>query len=206
MKEQIPGAVQNFDIGTGQTGSYLSNYCRAAGNGFAIITRSGSVNQFYGNTIIAANATVVENNCGYYTFGNVFNQETNCGAVQNIWKDNAILGYTDPNMNNGQPGLWYPDPGSNVVFTSSNNLEYGIRNGDSCGTNGIICSDPFFVSEPPQTWSNETALDVFTLSGDGFHPSSSTPLVSGGTTVSSLTLDYYGSTRSTPPTIGGVEH
>jgi hypothetical protein len=35
MSDQLPGAVQNFNVTTGLPGSYLSNYCRAAGDTFS---------------------------------------------------------------------------------------------------------------------------------------------------------------------------
>jgi len=205
MAEQLPGAPQNFNISTGNAGAYLSNFCRAAGNGFSLNTRSGSTNKFYGNTVIAANATIVFMDCGYYAPGNALHEETNCGSVPNIWEDNLFLAYTDPAINNGAPGLWYANPGSNIAFTSSHNLEYGVRNGDSCGTNGTTCLDPQLAKEPLQSWINETALDVFSLSNGGFRPSNSSPAIGSGTPLNGLTADYYGVARPFTPTLGAIE-
>jgi len=101
--------------------------------------------------------------------------------------------------------LWYANPGSNIAFTSSHNLEYGVRNGDSCGTNGTTCLDPQLAKEPLQSWINETALDVFSLSNGGFRPSNSSPAIGSGTPLNGLTADYYGVARPFTPTLGAIE-
>lgn len=209
MTEALPGAAQNFDKSTGLGGSYLTGYCRAGGNGFANLTRAGSTNRFIGNTIIAAAATVVDYNCGYYTTGNVFNQETNCSTSPLIWTNNIILGYNDPSVG-AAPGLWYLDPGAqgSMVVTSSYNNEYGIRNVDKCGVNNITCSDPLLLNEPVLPWpGSEAALDVFNpfVGGNSFYPTSGSPLIGAGTAVGDLTTDYYGVTQPNPPTIGAVQ-
>ena len=208
MSETIPGAAQNFALSTGLGGSYLSDFCRAAGNGFGNITRAGSTNNFIGNTIIAANPTIVDYGCGYVT-RTTFVPETNCNTSPLIWTNNNILGYVDPIVGTA-PGLWYLDPtadGSLIVNSTYNN-EYGIRLGDTCSGN-ILCSDPLLVNEPAQTWpGSEAALDVFTptTTGNSFYPTALTsPLIGAGMAINGLTTDYYGVTRPTPPTIGAVE-
>jgi hypothetical protein len=209
MSATLPGAVQNFNQATGLGGSYLTNFCRAGGDGIAFLTRAGSTNHFYGNTIIAANATIMDANCGYVDGGGV-HEETNCGTSPLVWTDNNILGYVGP-ANGGQaPGLWFFDPGAggSLVLTSSLNNEFGIRNGDTCGTNTITCVDPQLMSEPAQTWpGSEAALDVFdpTATGSSFYPATGSPLIGAGTPISGLTIDYHGVTRPSHPTIGAVE-
>jgi hypothetical protein len=209
MSATLPGAVQNFSQSTGLGGSYLTNFCRAGGDGIAFLTRAGSTNHFYGNTIIAANATIMDANCGYVDGGGV-HEETNCGTSPLVWTDNNILGYVGP-ANGGQaPGLWFFDPGAggSLVLTSSLNNEFGIRNGDTCGSNTITCVDPQLVSEPAQTWpGSEAALDVFdpTATGSSFFPATGSPLIGAGTPISGLTADYHGVTRPSHPTIGAVE-
>ena len=209
MSATLPGAAQNFSQSTGLGGSYLTNFCRAGGDGIAFLTRAGSTNHFYGNTIIAANATIMDANCGYVDAGGV-HQETNCGTSPLVWTDNNILGYIGP-ANGGQaPGLWYFDPGAggSLVLTSSLNNEFGIRNGDTCGTNTITCVDPLLVSEPAHPWpGSEAALDVFDpiATGSSFYPATGSPLIGAGTAVSGLTTDYHGVTRPSHPTIGAIE-
>lgn len=202
MSETIPGAAQNFAESTGLPGSYLSDFCRAAGDTFDILTQIGSSNSFYGNTIVMADNTGIDYNCGP-TGGGL----SNCGAVPNIWQDNNFLGYTPASVYEG-PGLWYIVPGSNINITSSYNNEFGIRNGDTCGTNNITCGDPMLVNEPVQPWpGTETDLDVFNpfVKGNSFFPASGSPLIGTGIAVPGLTTDYNGVTRPSAPTIGAFE-
>ncbi|MEO6924344.1 MAG: hypothetical protein ABI142_11000, partial [Bryocella sp.] len=209
MQETLPGAAQNFDAGTGLGGSYLTGYCRGAGNGFSINTRAGSTNLYANNTVIGANATIVYLDCGYYSTGNALHEETNCGAVTNAFTNNVFLGYTDPSNGSGQkPGLWYPNPGSNIVISSSYNDEFGIRNGDPCGSNGILCSDPIFVNEPAGPWpGSQAALDVFNpfVVGNSFYPGSGSPLPYAGTTYPGmLTTDFAGKPQTLQATLGAL--
>jgi hypothetical protein len=204
MNSLIPGAAQNFNASTGLGGSYLSNFCRAEGNTFAFDTNPGSTNYFYGNTVISANATVIEAGCGHGGTG------TNCGSVPILWKDNIFLGYSDPGGYSGgsAPGLYYNDPGSHAVSRGAYNVEYGIRNGDSCGGN-IICSDPLLKNEPAKKWpGSEAALDVFNPfnAGDGFELTANSPAKGRGMALSGLTTDYYGTSRANPPSIGALEY
>jgi hypothetical protein len=165
------------------------------------MTQGGSTNSFYGNTVVMADNTGIDYNCGKINSnGSVTNQGT-CGDVPIVWTDNTFLGYIDPGMGSGSaPGLWYKqDP--TITFTSSYNSEYGIRNGDTCGTNG---TDPLLQNEPALSWpGSEAALDLFLPSNGGFKPTQASPLVGAGIAVGALTSDYYGVARSTL-TIGAV--
>jgi hypothetical protein len=201
MSAPLPGAAQNFAKTTGLPGSYLSDFCRAAGDTIDILMQIGSKNYFYGNTIVMADSTGLDLNCGPAGGG-----ATNCGSVLNLWENNNFLGYSYPG--DVPPGLWYIVPGSNVVVTSAYNNESGVRNGDICGTNHITCADPLLVNEPARPWSgNQADLDVFNpfVAGNSFTPSSGSPLKGAGTSITGLTTDYNGVTRSNPPSIGAVE-
>jgi hypothetical protein len=106
------------------------------------------------------------------------------------------------------PGLYYSDPGSNAVARGSYNVEYGIRNGDTCGRN-VICSDPLLKNEPAKKWpGSEAALDVFNAfnAGNSFELTASSPAKGAGTALSGLTTDYYGVSRPSPPAIGALEY
>lgn len=211
MSETLPGAPQNFAASTGMGGSYLTNFCRAGGDGWAFLTRANNTNHYYGNTIIAANATMMDINCGFVDAGGV-HEETNCGTSPLIWKDNNFLGYTDPILGQ-QPGLWFFDPGAggSLVLSASFNNYFGVRNitPDICGTNNITCNDPKQQSQPAEPWpGSEAALDAYNPfggAGNSFYLSTLSPLPGAGTTLGGLTLDYYGTTRSSPPSLGGVE-
>jgi len=197
----LPGAAQNFAQSSGLGGSYLTDYCRAGGDGMSFLTRAGSTNHFYGNSLIGANATMLDINCGYVDGGGV-HEETNCTTAPLVWTDNLFMGYVDPD-NGSQPGLWYFDPGAggSLVLNASYDDEFGVRDGDTCGTNHILCSDPLLTSEPAEPWpGSEAALDNF-----NFTPTSGSPLVGAGIAVTGLTTDYNGTTRPNPPSMGGVE-
>jgi hypothetical protein len=207
QSEALPNAVQNFSQSTGLGGSYLTDFCRAAGDGWAFMTRASSTAHYNGNTIIGANATMMDMACGFVDPGG-FHPETNCGTSPLIWTGNNFLGYTPPFVG-AAPGLWFFDPtaGGSLVLTSSFNNEFGIRNGDTCGGN-ITCVDPKLVSQPSQTWVNEAALDAFNAfagTGNSFYPSSISPLLGAGTTITGLTTDFYATTRPSPPAMGGAE-
>ena len=198
MSLQLPGAAQNFNLTTGLTGSYLSNYCRAAGDLFDYFSDVNSTVHFYGNTFVGYNATLL--NLGFATAGQ--------GATSPYdFSDNVFLGYTTTTSNypySGEsPGLFYIGEPS-VVIVSSYNAEFGTRNSDCDAThNGthILCSDPLLVNEPAQgSWPPESVFDDF-----NFYPSAGSPIIGAGTALTSLSTDYYGVTRPNPPSLGGVE-
>jgi hypothetical protein len=195
MSQQLPGAAQNFSINSGLPGSYLSNFCRAAGTVFDYFSDANSTVLFANNTFVTYSPTVFDFGCA--TGG--------CGTSPYVMKNNIFLGYitsTSYYPNSGEaPGLWYVDE-SSVSIASSYNIEYGLRNDDcSSGGIGIICADPLLVSEPAQgTIPPETTLDNF-----NFHPSTGSLAIGAGIAVPGLTTDYYGVTRPNPPSIGAVQ-
>jgi hypothetical protein len=203
MSDTLPGAAQNFNQSTGLGGSYLTNFCRAAGDTLSVATQIGASAKFYGNTFIFAGPTGLDFNCGTSFAPNA----GNCGAVPIVFQGNNFLGYTDPAFGTGEaPGLFYKSD-SSINFTSSYNSEYGIRNGDSC-TGNILCSSPLLVNQPAQPWpGSQAALDVFnpTATGSSFYPTTGSPLIGAWTPITALTTDYYGVTRPDHPTIGAVE-
>jgi hypothetical protein len=199
MSQQLPGAAQNFALSTGLGGSYLSDFCRAGSNVFEIAIAANSTSLYAGNTIVAYDATVFDLACA--TAGT-------CTGYPYTFKDNIFLGYT-PSGGSSAPGLFYQGD-SSVSWNSSYNVEYGIRNGDTCGVNNnIICSDPLLTNEPAQSWpGSQTAFDVFNPfnTGNSFEMTSSSPAKAAGTALSGLTTDYFGTTRPSPPAIGALEY
>ena len=189
MGQQLPGAAQSFDSGTGLGGSYLTGYCRAAGTAFDYFTDANSSVLFANNTFVTYSPTV-------FDFGCI----STCNPF--VLTNNIFLGYsTSLNQypNTGQaPGLYYMD--GTVVLSSANNIEYGVRNGDAC-SGSILCIDPLLVNEPAQgAVPPETTLDNF-----NFHPAVNSPAIGAGIAIPGLTTDYYGAKRPNPPTIGAVE-
>lgn len=210
QSELLPNAVQNFALTTGLGGSYLSDFCRAGGDGWAFLTRATSTNHFYGITLIGANATMMDINCGFVDSGGV-HEETNCNTSPLIWRDLNVLGYTPPFVG-AQPGLWFFDPGAggSLVLTADHNNYFGVRNisPDVCGTNNITCVDPKLTAQPSQTWVSEATLDVFNPfagTGNSFYPTGISPLLGAGATIGGLTTDYYARPRPSPPSEGAVE-
>lgn len=194
---------------TGQVstgGAWLSNFCRAAGNTFADLTRANTVNNISNNTIVFGGLTGFLQDCGYYRIpdGTPI-QENNCGTSPILTTNNTFIGY---NNTGTQPGLYFKAQAS-VVFTGAYNIEYGIRNGDTCGGT-IICSDPLLVNEVAQPFgaSQAATFDNYIpyLTGNSFGLTSGSPAVHAGTPISGITTDYYGATRPNPPSIGGVEY
>lgn len=216
--EILPGAAQNFNISTTLGGSYLSNFCRGGGAGFANVMRSGSTLKFYGSTVVGLGSIGYQVACGYYSVGNVFNPETTCNTSTTSWIDNNLLGYTDAGA--GSPTALFCllntdgstctlSSNSGIALTNSFNNEYGWRSGttDTC-TGNITCVSPLLVNQPAETFpGTQTDFDVFNpfVSNNSFYPTGSSPLIGAGTTLAGLGADYYGTTRPSPPTIGGVE-
>jgi len=177
---------------------YLTGFCRAGGNGAAVVIPIGSTWNIQNNTFITAQQIAWYVAC-------VAGDNT-CPSTINS-TNNVFLGYTDPNnpYGNNVPTLYYLSAG--IVLKASDNDEFGMKDG-SCPstTNGMICSDPQLLNEPAQPWVSEAALDVFNpfVAGNSFYPSSSSPVLSGAVQIPGLTTDYYGVTRPTPPSLGAV--
>lgn len=195
MSEQLPGAAQSFNQSTGKGGAYLSNFCRAAGDLFAYFADEGSTVNIVNNSFVTYQPTTFDLNC---------RRPGTCGNTPYNFTNNVFLGFTptytvSPFKPGEPPGLFYRSDNS-VKIVSSHNLEYGLRNADSCGANGNICSDPELVNQPRQRRTN----DIFPANFD-FHPSGGSPVKGRGKSVSGLSRDYYGSPRPNPPSIGAVE-
>ena len=197
MSQLIPGAAQNFDSGTGLTGSGLAGYCRAAGPVFDYFSGANSIVRFDHNTVVTYQPTIFEPGCYH---------QGQCGSSPLNFTNNIVLGITSTYnfspFNPGQkPGLFYKDDGS-VPIQASHNIWYGIKNDYStCNTNGTLCIDPLLANEPgQQSVAPESTLDNF-----NFHPSAGSPANSAGLR-DALTplLDYYGNPQTILPTIGAA--
>lgn len=196
LSEAVPGAAQNFSRSAGLGGSYLSNFCRAAGPVFDYFADAGSTVNFNNNTIVTYQPTVFEPGC---------NTPNNCGNTPYNFTNNLILGYTSsyavsPFSPGDAPALYSKDDKS-VKIVASHNLEFGVRDGDRCGSNGNICADPLLVNEPPR---QKRGTEIFPADFN-FHPSGGSPAKGHGEPINGLSTDYYGHPRSNPPSIGAVE-
>jgi hypothetical protein len=191
MSDPLPGAAHSFGKASKQSGAYLSDFCRAAGDTLSFSSRENSNVLIAGNTIVSNAPTVIDIDCGP-----AGGKAGTCGSTPFVFRDNVFLGYTP--ANGEAPGLFYRADHS-VRITSSNNLEYGIRNGDSCGRS-ILCSDPMFSVAPPRGWTGGRELDFLDLT-----PRAASPVVGAGVAVGGLTKDYFGNRRPVHPSLGALE-
>ena len=193
MSEQIPGAVQNFAATENTAGSGLRGFCRAAGDIFAFFSDANSSVLFANNTLIATSPTVFDLSCSI---------AGRCGSTPYRFINNLFLGYTEPSgrgvSNGSAPGLYYLSD-SAVVVQAMHNLEFGVRNGDACGSNGNVCADPLLVNERAQgTVPPESTLDTLDV-----HLTTGSPAFHAGVEYTGIpTTDYYGVPQTASPTIG----
>ncbi len=202
MSLQLPGAAQNFNLSTGLGGSYLSDFARG-NDTWPFFTGPGSSVLFANNTIIGYYPTIFDLGCY---------PNNTCGSTPYVFKNNLALGYTTTTgyyPNSGEaPGLYYLSDAS-VLVSGSYNVEFGIKagTGDTCGVNGVVCSDPLLVNEPAQgAWPPETVFDEFTSSSNsGFYlASTSSPAYHAGTTggPGNFSAQCGGGSQTSPATIG----
>jgi hypothetical protein len=190
LSAAFPGTPSNYN-------QFLTNFCRAGGNAFANVITAGSNWLIANNTVVGYNPTFFLFDCPLPTL-NFSPCASTINFTNNIFYG-ITSGYTGAPFNPGQaPGLYFFLNGS-ITSTGSHNIEFGIRNGDTCGGN-IICSDPLFVNEPSAGVPPESTLDNF-----NFHPSSSSPALLAGTTYTGLpATDHYGTATTSPPVIGAA--
>ena len=191
MSQPIAGTSSYYN-------QHLQHWCRSGDN--------VSFNFRQGGTALIANNTVA----GYEsTSFDVACWDTSCSNSVLTFQNNLTLGYDNPltysigGQAGGIGGLYFQEPIGAVTWT--NNLWYGMRASSfNCptGYSGDICADPLLVNEPTGQAGNfvETELDNF-----NFTPSSGSPAIGAGTYLSTVPLDYTGSQRSNPPSIGAYE-
>jgi hypothetical protein len=186
MSEPMPGAPAGYN-------RYLSGFCRAAGDVFSFFTAPHSTVLFANNTTVGYSATMFDLSCG---------QQKACDSTSFIFRNNIVLGYTNPRNNPSEaPSLfYYSDP--SVKLTLDHDIFFNLRSKPcpSFGRSDLICDSPAFVNQPKLSIAGEAQLDHF-----NFHPSSSSPANGHGAAISGITTDYYGAVRPSPPSIGAVE-
>ncbi|MBN9614232.1 MAG: hypothetical protein BGO25_05790 [Acidobacteriales bacterium 59-55] len=120
---------------------YLSNFCRAAGDGFGIGTKDGGTYIYRNNSFAGYGATTYDINCS--------------GSEANIvFQNNLHIGYKSP-ADGQYPGVFYYGPNcpANPFKARDHNIYYRMRtlpegSGD----------DPHIAVEP--VWTDETSLDA----------------------------------------------
>ena len=190
MASTMSGAPANYN-------QYLSDFCRASGSSIASTIPLGSTWLIANNTFVVAQPTLIDVACPVSV--------SPCTSTIN-WTNNIVLGY--PNIptvyGTSIPGIFYNEAPSNITINTSNNIEFGTRNG-ACPSSGTdpICEDPLLVGEPIQATTLPSALDAIVTAG--FLPASGSPAVGAGVTYTGLpATDYYGTTTTSPPVVGAA--
>lgn len=187
MSQPLTGAPSNYN-------QFLTGFCRAAGNVVASAIPTSSTWLIANNTWVTYQPTIFDIACPVGI--------TPCTSTVDF-TNNATLGYVNPSNPYGAvtPAIYYIEDAS-ITGVGSHNVQYGVRNGDTSGSNGNLTADPLFVSEPAQgSVPPESTLDNF-----DFHPSGSSPLLAAGTTYppNTVTTDYYGTAATSPLVVGAA--
>lgn len=199
MSANIPGAPAGWNAG-------LSDFCRAQA-GVVMVQRGDNAgggsylwqnNDFLG---YAGDAMFESGNC---TDTFVSRPTTDCNTANIVFQNNLLVGYpyVVPTYHYGDLPPTGTDGSDSQRFRSLNhNIYFNMR---TCPTEtASVCTDPNLAGEPTFTTGTppaETAFDSvnFALT------STSTNAIGTGISVSSLTTDYNGATRSMPTTIGAL--
>lgn len=160
MRQRIPGTPGGYN-------AKLSDFCRAADAGIAIMVNNHVPLKVVGNTIYSASVTTVEVDCG----------EPTCTAAARIdFRDNLFLGFrNDPahgyaNGGRGEMSNYIyigadSDPFKNAGSTVTGNVAYFPTNPAHCTPGGeakVVCRDPHLTDE---TWHNYGYGDMTPRSG-----------------------------------------
>ena len=201
MSQPIAGIPSTYN-------KYLSDFCRA-GDALSFDFNNNATAIMADNTIVTYAPTTFDFQC-YDT--------ASCANTTLTMNNNIVYGLDNPStynyggQNGGVGGFCGQGCNSSTQplgrINRSNNIFYGIRG--SCIANqpqyaagtatGESCLDPQFESEPTK-FTAESVLDSF-----DFTLASNSPAKGGGISVSGLTLDYLGASRTSPTTIGALAY
>lgn len=192
----------------------VSDWCRAAGNQWALAIADNETLTLQGNTTIGYGATMYDIACP---------QGWTCATGGTmIFEDNLSLGYTFPNYDGGQlPGGFYynntPNPFANEGSKIDHNLWYNLRNGcpQTSQEQNAVCSDPALNNEaagidqlsafgPWGLYPSDPGGAVTTPAG-ATAPTQTSPAVGAGVGISGLANDYLGWLIPAQPAIGALQ-
>lgn len=125
---------------------YLSNFCRAGGDGIAMVINDSSVYTITNNSYAGYGATSYDISCS-----------TNCTKPVITYENNLNIGYTQPTKGGQKPGVFYYEMPYSPFLAQDHNIFYQMR---SCPAGGV-CTDPIIANEPTdaQVTADETVLD-----------------------------------------------
>lgn len=195
MRQPIAGTPAGY-------GSHLTDFCRAADSGMVAMVGRGANLTMQQNTIYSASATGVEIDCD--------TTNGDCDATSTVdFENNIFLGF----LNNKVDGYIGGGSGdySNYIYNGSGtdfltnrgsifnrNITFHAKSSWACpaqGESGGLCLDPGLMNE---NWPLYGSASVA--------PTSNSIAVHAGANLPAVTVDFLGSTRGTPPTIGAIEH
>jgi hypothetical protein len=191
----IPGTPSGYN-------SRLSDFCRAADTGVVLSVNDDSTSMFENNTFYSANATGLEvaptSSCTTSTCLIRYDNNIFHGFPTAIGGPSGATNWG----NGSNANAIYLDPGAITAFTNSgssfsNNITYGQSG--SCSDTALneqnaLCNDPKLTDEAWHTYGygNVTPLLGSEAIGSGLY-------------LPNVPLDYNGTTRPNPPSIGAVE-
>ena len=192
LRQAIPGTPKGYN-------SRLSDFCRAADAGILLTVDDAAQLVFDNNTVYSDSSTGIEIDCN-----------ANCSKQAHAdFRNNIFVGF----LNNSADG--YPSGGtgdySNPIYNGSgvdffgnagslysNNLTFHPKSNWSCPAYHEVkglCTDPQLTDE---TWHLYGYGNMAPASG-------SSVVIGAGAMIPSITTDYSGQKRGTPPSIGGYE-
>lgn len=169
------------------TNDNLSDFCRAANVAVAIGLVPGSPAKFQANTLYSNNATAIEVDYSY----------TSGSTNTLLFNNNVFLGFANAGTNPQPIGGTAVAALSNPGASYTNNATFGQKSGLPCpetGETAAICTDPKLTDE---TYHLYGYGDMVPLTGS--------PTIGAGVALGGVTVDYNGTSRANPPTIGAFE-
>jgi hypothetical protein len=164
---------------------YLSNTCRAAGDGFALGISDDSTYVITNNSIAGYGATTYDILCS-----------GTCSKPVITFQNNLSIGYTQPIAQGQTPGFVYTELGYSPFVANDHNVTFQMR---TCPAGGV-CTDPHVANEPTdaQVQADETVLDNI-----DFHLTSASTNAKGQGTNGADIGAYGVASVVTPPPPGG---
>jgi hypothetical protein len=184
---RVLATASNFPLNPAGWNAGVSDFCRAAGDQWALAGRNGTAITLENNTSVGYGATMYDVEC-----------TDNCAGGTFIFVNNISKGYPDPGNGNLQAsGIYFGngDPATNPGSLIENNLWASMRTAcpDLTNETHAVCSDPLMVGE-----SNINAINP--------NLTSASPAIGAGLSIGGLSLDFNGISRPNPPAIGALEY
>lgn len=182
LQQTIPGRPS-------PTNDSLGDICRAANTAVAIVTYPGQPSVFQANTLMTGGAIGVE--VEYAT--------SNTGSTNTLlYNNNVFYGFFNSGSGSN-PSPIYSNTNLNSLTNPgaswTNNSYFGQKwTCPQTGESNAVCADPKLTDETLHLYGYG---DMVPLTGS--------PVIGAGVALGSVTVDYNGTSRASPPTIGAFE-